>query len=67
MAAACSRRKNETMSRSEHKNVAISLIQSYDIEEWSASRLVRFILDERTLSSHWIGGCVGLRAGLEDV
>jgi hypothetical protein len=32
--------------------------------EWSASRPGRFTSGERETGTHWIGGCVGPRAGL---
>jgi hypothetical protein len=35
--------------------------------EWSASRLCRFTPEERAPSTHWIGGWVGSRAGLDAV
>jgi hypothetical protein len=35
--------------------------------EWSASRPGRFTLGEGSPASHWIGGWVGPRAGLDDV
>jgi hypothetical protein len=35
--------------------------------EWSASRPCRFTLGERAPSTHWIGGWVDLRAGLDYV
>jgi hypothetical protein len=35
--------------------------------EWSASRPSRFTPGERASGTHWIGGCVGPRAGLDDV
>jgi hypothetical protein len=35
--------------------------------EWSASRPERFIPGERTPITHWIGGRVGLEAGLDAV
>jgi hypothetical protein len=35
--------------------------------EWSASRPGRFTPRERALGTHWIGGWVDLRAGLDDV
>jgi hypothetical protein len=35
--------------------------------EWSASRPYRFTLGERAPSTHWIGGWVGPRAGLDAV
>jgi hypothetical protein len=35
--------------------------------EWSASRPCRFTPRERAPDTHWIGGWVGPRAGLDDV
>jgi hypothetical protein len=35
--------------------------------EWPASRASRFTSGERAPGTHWIGGWVGLRAGLDDV
>jgi hypothetical protein len=35
--------------------------------EWSASRPGRFNPGERAPGTHWIGGWVSLRAGLDDV
>jgi hypothetical protein len=35
--------------------------------KWSASRLGRFTPGERAPSTHWIGGWVNPRAGLDDV
>jgi hypothetical protein len=35
--------------------------------EWSGSRPGRFTLRERAPCTHWIRGCVGRRAGLDDV
>jgi hypothetical protein len=35
--------------------------------EWSASRPCRYTPEERALGTHWRGGWVGPRAGLEDV
>jgi hypothetical protein len=35
--------------------------------EWSASRLGRLIPGERAPCTHWIGGWVDPRAGLDDV
>jgi hypothetical protein len=35
--------------------------------EWSASRPGRFTAGERIPGTHWIGGWVGPRAGLDDV
>jgi hypothetical protein len=36
-----------------------------DKGEWSASRPGRFTPGERAPGTHWIGDCVGLRAGLD--
>jgi hypothetical protein len=35
--------------------------------EWSASRPGRFTPGERAPSTHWVGGWVNLRTGLDDV
>jgi hypothetical protein len=35
--------------------------------EWSTSRPGRFTPGERAPGNHWIGGCVDLRAGLDDL
>jgi hypothetical protein len=35
--------------------------------EWSASHPGRFILGERSPGTHWIGGWVDTKAGLDDV
>jgi hypothetical protein len=35
--------------------------------EWSDSRSCRFSLGQRAPDTHWIGECVGPRAGLDDV
>jgi hypothetical protein len=35
--------------------------------EWSASRPSRFTTGERAPGTHWIGGWVGSRAGLDDM
>jgi hypothetical protein len=35
--------------------------------EWSASRPGRFTTGERAPGTHWIGGWVGPRTGLDDV
>jgi hypothetical protein len=35
--------------------------------EWSTSRPGRFTPGERAPGAHWIGGCVDLRAGLDDL
>jgi hypothetical protein len=44
-----------------------SLTSALDGGEWSASRPGRFIPRERAPFTHWIGGWVGLRAGLDAV
>jgi hypothetical protein len=36
-------------------------------DEWSASRTGRLIPEERAPGTHWIGGWVGPRAGLDEV
>jgi hypothetical protein len=36
-------------------------------DEWPVSRPCRFTPGERAPGTHWIGGWVGPRAGLEDV
>jgi hypothetical protein len=36
-------------------------------DEWSTSRTHRFTPGERALGTHWIGGWVDLRAGLDDL
>jgi hypothetical protein len=36
-----------------------------DGDKWSSSRPGRFNLGERAPGTHWIGGCVRLRAGLD--
>jgi hypothetical protein len=38
-----------------------------DGDEWSASRPGRFTPIERASGTHWIGGWVGPRTGLDDV
>jgi hypothetical protein len=35
--------------------------------EWSGSRPGRFTPGEKAHGTHWIGGCVGHRAGLDDM
>jgi hypothetical protein len=35
--------------------------------EWSASRLGRFITRERALGTHWTGGWMGSKVGLDMV
>jgi hypothetical protein len=41
------------------------LTSALDGDGWSASRSGRFTPRERTSSTHWIGGWVGPRAGLD--
>jgi hypothetical protein len=43
------------------------LTSALDGGEWSDSLPSRFTPGERAPSTHWIGGWVGLRVGLEDV
>jgi hypothetical protein len=42
-----------------------SLTSALDGGEWSASRPGRFTPRERATGTHWIGGWVGSRAGLD--
>jgi hypothetical protein len=44
-----------------------SLTSALDGGEWSVSRPGRFTPKERAPGIHWIGGLVGLRAGLDAV
>jgi hypothetical protein len=43
------------------------LISTLDGGEWSASHPGRFTSGERVPGTHWIGGWVDSRAGLDDV
>jgi len=43
------------------------LTSTLDGGDWSASRLGRFYPRERVLSTYWMGGSVGPRAGLDAV
>jgi hypothetical protein len=43
------------------------MTSALDKGEWSASRPGRFTPGERALGTHWIGGRVNPRAGLDDV
>jgi hypothetical protein len=43
------------------------LISALDEVEWSASRPGRFTPRERATGTHWIGGWVSLRVGLDAV
>jgi hypothetical protein len=48
--------------------IALSfLTTALDGGEWSASRPGRFTPEERTPGTHWIGGWVGPRVGLDAV
>jgi hypothetical protein len=47
--------------------IHIFLISAPAGGEWSASRSSFFNLGERAPSTHWIGGWVDPRAGLDDV
>jgi hypothetical protein len=42
-------------------------VRAIDGGEWSASRPGLFTLAETAFGTHWIGGWVGLRAGLDAV
>jgi hypothetical protein len=50
-------------------NVWIHIFLTYALTgvEWSASRLCRFTPGERAPGTHWIGGWVDPRAGLDDL
>jgi hypothetical protein len=45
----------------------LTLTSALDGGEWSASRPGRFISSERAPSTHWVGGWVGPKAGLDTV
>jgi hypothetical protein len=45
----------------------VSLTSALVGGEWSASRPGRFTPGERAPSTHWIGGWVDSRAGLDDM
>jgi hypothetical protein len=47
--------------------IHIFLTSALDGGEWSTSRPGRFTPGERDPGTHWIGGWVGLRAGLDDL
>jgi hypothetical protein len=47
--------------------IYVFLPSALDGGEWSASRPGRFTAGERAPGTHWIGGWVGPRAGLNDV
>jgi hypothetical protein len=51
------------------ENVQIHIFLTSELAggEWSASRPGRFTTRERAPSTHWIGGWVDPRAGLDDV
>jgi hypothetical protein len=46
---------------------ALFLTSALDGGDWSASRPGHFTPGERFPGNHWIGGCVGRRAGLDAV
>jgi hypothetical protein len=66
-----SKGKAEVTLRSRHEHVWKSggidslFLTSVLDGEWSDSRPGRFNPGETAPATHWIGGCVGLRAGLE--
>jgi hypothetical protein len=45
----------------------VFLTAAIDVDKWSASRPGRFTPGERGPYTHWIGGWVGARAGLDVV
>jgi hypothetical protein len=47
--------------------IHVFLISALVGGEWSASRPTRFTSEERDPGTHWIGGWVGPRTGLDDV
>jgi hypothetical protein len=47
--------------------IQIFLTSALDEGEWSTSRPGRFTPGERAPGTHWIGGWVDLRAGLDDL
>jgi hypothetical protein len=47
--------------------IHISLTSALVGGEWSASRCGRFTLQEKVPGTHWIGGWVDPRTGLDDV
>jgi hypothetical protein len=47
--------------------IYIFLTSALAVGEWSASRPGRFTLGERAPGTHWIGGWVDPRAGLDNV
>jgi len=51
----------------EHHTMKAFLTSALDGGEWSASRPGRFTHRERVLDTHWIGGLVGPRVGLDAV
>jgi hypothetical protein len=50
-----------------HEDVHIFLNSALAANEWSASRPGRFTSGERAPGTHWIGGWVNPRTGLNDV
>jgi hypothetical protein len=43
------------------------LVSAVNGGEWSASHPGRLPPEERAPGAHWLGGCVGLRAGLDSM
>jgi hypothetical protein len=50
-----------------HVSIHVFLTSALVRSEWSASRPSRFTPGERVPGTHWIGGWVDLRAGLDDI
>jgi hypothetical protein len=50
-----------------HVEIHICLISALVGVKWSVSRPCRFTPWERAPGTHWIGGWVGPRAGLDDM
>jgi hypothetical protein len=57
------------MKANERVDVLIHILLTSTLAggEWSASRPCRFTPEERASGTHWIGGWVSLRAGVDDV
>jgi hypothetical protein len=53
----------KTYSYEEYDLNFINLVRS----EWSASRPCRFTPGGKAIGTHWVGGCVDPRAGLDAV
>jgi hypothetical protein len=50
-----------------YRGVKVFLTSALVGGEWLASRPGRFTPGERAPGTHWIGGCVDPRAGLDDL